>query len=121
MFHVPELYRKVTGRMASRAGSGNNGAFCILPSPGRSRYLIVIASDGLGWEHISIHAEKGQEISTPYWDEMQEMKLLFWDEEDVVMQLHPRSNEYVNIHPHTLHLWRPIGKEIPAPPSISVG
>jgi hypothetical protein len=49
------------------------------------------------------------------------VKRLCWDAEDVVMQLHPRESEYVNQHPHTLHLWRPIDAVIPEPPSIFVG
>jgi hypothetical protein len=49
------------------------------------------------------------------------VKDLCWDAEDVVMQLHPRKSEYVNNHPHVLHLWRPVDVEIPTPPSIFVG
>jgi len=49
------------------------------------------------------------------------VKDLCWDDEDVVMQLHPRKSEYVNNHPHVLHLWRPRHEMIPTPPSILVG
>lgn len=63
----------------------------------------------------------GPTMRTPTWKEMVYIKDLCWDGEDVVMQLHPRKSEYVNNHPHTLHLWRPIGQEIPTPPSIFVG
>lgn len=119
MFHVPEKYRLETGRMRSNASFGNNGAFRI-PSP-LGRVLVIIASDGMGWEHVSIHAERGKELATPYWNEMSFVKDLFWDDEDVVMQLHPKKTEYVNNHPNTLHLWRPVTTEIPTPPSILVG
>ena len=121
MFHVPEKYRLVTGRMGSDASFGNNGAFRI-PSPNfRGRELVIVVSDGMGWEHVSVHAERGKELATPYWDEMGFIKDLFWDEDDVVMQLHPKKSEYVNNHPHTLHLWRPTSTEIPVPSSILVG
>jgi len=121
MFHVPEKYRLVTGRMASNVNFGNNGAF-VIPSPvSERRSMVIIASDGMGWEHVSVHGERGKEEYTPYWDEMCFVKDLFWDEEDVVMQLHPRKSQYVNNHPNTLHLWRPIDKEIPTPLSILVG
>lgn len=120
MFHVPEKYRIVTGRMASNASNGNNGFFCFKSNhPGR--LLMIIASDGLGWEHVSVHAERGKELATPYWDEMNQVKDLFWDDEDVVMQLHPKKSQYVNLHPCTLHLWRPTAAQIPTPPSILVG
>jgi len=121
MFHVPELYRIVYGKLASTSTLGNKGAFHFPPAENRKRHLLVIASDGYGWEHVSIHAEKGNEILTPYWDEMCEMKSYFWDDEDVVMQLHPRKSDYINMHPHTLHLWRPVGIELPTPPTILVG
>jgi hypothetical protein len=121
VFHVPENYRIIFGRIGSDNSFGNNGAF-LIPSPKiTNRRLFIIASDGLGWEHVSIHAQKGEEDFTPYWDEMCFVKDLFWDEEDVVMQLHPKKSEYVNNHPNTLHLWRPTGAIIPTPESILVG
>ncbi len=43
-----------------------------------------------------------------------------------MVQYHPRRSQYVNCHPHTLHLWRPMGGEalpvpLPEPPAILVG
>jgi hypothetical protein len=49
------------------------------------------------------------------------IKDVFWDEEDVVIQYHPRKSEDVNRHENGLHLWRPVGKEIPTPPKALVG
>jgi hypothetical protein len=49
------------------------------------------------------------------------VKALFWDPEDWVVQYHPAESEYVNNHPHTLHLWRPTAATLPTPPSILVG
>lgn len=49
------------------------------------------------------------------------IKDLFWDEDDTVIQFHPPRSEYVNCHPHCLHLWRPIGIEIATPPKWMVG
>lgn len=121
MFHVPDHFRVVKGEFATPANSGNNGAF-IVPSPIRqSRQLAVLASDGLGWEHVSLHARIGSQMQTPYWDEMCFIKKLFWDAEDVVIQFHPKESEYVNNAPAVLHLWRPIGIELPTPPSFMVG
>ena len=98
--------------------------------------MVLIASDGSepdipdewrGWEHVSVHAfrdaarEFNVKMRTPTWREMAYVKDLCWDGEDVVMQLHPRKSEYVNNHPHVLHLWRPTHATIPTPPSILVG
>lgn len=119
MFKVPEKFRLRHGPMCSFPADGNNGYFVI---PFGKVYFIVIASDGMGWEHVSVHCEfKDGKESTPTWDEMCYVKDLFWGEEDVVMQLHPAKSQYVNNHPHTLHLWRPINAEIPTPASLLVG
>lgn len=131
MFHVPEKFRIVTGPQGSNANYGNNGAFRI-PAQGSSRTrggvrktreLFIIASDGVGWEHVSVHVYDStlETFYLPYWDEMCFIKDLFWDPEDVVVQFHPRKSEYVNNHAFVLHLWRPVGVEIPTPPAILVG
>jgi hypothetical protein len=79
--------------------------------------LRCCASDGYKWEHVSVSTHD----RIPTWEEMCFIKDLFWDAEDTVIQFHPPKSEYVNQHPYTLHLWRPIGAEIPRPDSILVG
>jgi hypothetical protein len=118
-FHVPQQYRVCHPYDPSAdAALGNNGAF-VLPARFGQRQLAVLASDGLEWEHVSVHAFIGKHVKslfTPTWEEMCHVKELFWDLEDVVMQLHPARSQYKNLHPHVLHLWRPIGGTIPTPP-----
>ena len=106
-FHVPEAARLRTGPLASDPSYGNNGAF-VVPScePGWS--LALIASDGAGWEHVSVRATRGRQSRIPKWIEMAQIKDRCWDPDDVVVQFHPRRSEYVNVHPHVLHLWRPL-------------
>lgn len=121
MFKVPEKYRIKTGKWASTQEDGNNGLF-VIPFYGIYKGLfIVIASDGLEWEHVSVHVEINKKIRTPFWDEMCKMKDLFWDKEDCVVQYHPSELEYVNNHPNTLHLWRPTKLTIPIPLKEMVG
>ncbi len=130
--NVPEGWR-VTNHptMGTTARDGCNGYFD-LPSCEPGWRLAIICSDGrhgdvvgelAEWEHVSVHAyrNKGQPQRTPTWKEMSYVKGLFWDDETVVMQLHPRRSEYVNNHPHVLHLWRPKTTPIPTPPAILVG
>jgi hypothetical protein len=114
-FHVPEDRRLVTGTLASRPEDGNNGAFLLRLR--YSRRALAIASDGLGWEHVSVSFV----TDTPTWDQMCEVKAVFWDPEDCVVQYHPPTSEYVNLHPHCLHLWRPVGSEIQRPDPMLVG
>lgn len=79
----------------------------------------VIASNGCDWEHISISPVKSNKI--PSWNVMCELKDLFFEEEECVMQLHPQKSNYVNNHKACLHLWKPMKATIPVPPSYMVG
>lgn len=121
MFHVPEKYRITNPKhpMATDSSFGNNGAFTIKLAP--DSYAHVIASDGMGWEHVSVHITEDGSSETPVWEEMCRIKALFWDEEDCVLQFHPPKSEYVNQHENVLHMWRKIGFEQPVPESILVG
>lgn len=128
MFRVPESSRVTFGPMRSTYIDGNNGSF-LVDSPEPGWRLALIVSDGsdssvpecLGWEHVSVHAFRGAKERTPSWREMAFVKDLFWESEDVVMQLHPRRSQYVNNHPHVLHLWRSRTQAIPEPPAMLVG
>lgn len=79
----------------------------------------VIWSYGGGWEHVSVSPYKHN--YTPSWEEMCRIKDMFWHDDEVVVQYHPAKSEYVNNMPNCLHLWRPIGVEMPVPPAIMVG
>lgn len=113
MFKVPEKYRI---KEYSSEKDGNNGVFFI-PRFGLNTSLKVIASDGLDWEHVSVSLPD----RCPTWDEMCRIKDLFWDDEDIIMQLHPSKSQYVNNVSNCLHLWRPVIDQIPVPDSIMVG
>lgn len=121
MFHVPEINR-FSGEhsLSTSTFDGNNGLFLIKNG---SDYFQCIASDGLGWEHVSvtIRTKNRQVYSTPNWEEMCLIKNLFWDENDTVIQYHPAKSEYVNNHPFVLHLWRPTEEKLPIPNSLLVG
>ncbi len=114
-FCVPEKYRVRDGRLGSDAKYGNNGAFAVKLQRGQE--VFVIASDQMGWEHVSV----SRRDRCPSWEEMCQIKSLFWGPDDCVVQYHPPESDYVNNHPFCLHLWRPVGIEFPAPPSLMVG
>ena len=114
-FQVPEKFRVHDGQMASNAAFGNNGAFILKLKHGQT--LFAIASDQWGWEHVSV----SRRDRCPTWDEMCQVKALFWDGDDCVIQYHPPESEYVNNHPNCLHLWRKVDAAFPLPPSIMVG
>lgn len=114
-FHVPEKFRIRTGRAGSDESFGNNGTFIVTLR--HSQTVRVVASDGMDWEHVSV----SRADRCPTWDEMCQIKAMFWDTEDCVIQFHPPESEYVNNHPHCLHLWRPIDAAIPMPHHSMVG
>lgn len=116
-FHVPNEYRVRTGQGASSDECGNNGWFRPQLYRPLRKIALIIASDGEGWDHVSVSCHD----RCPIWDEMIVIKSLFWDHEDSVVQFHPPVSEYVNCHPTCLHLWRPQGYSIVTPPSYLVG
>ena len=113
-----EQGRVRVGPWASHRMLGPNGMFNIQGPCGAE--LKIMASEGdkqIPWEHVSVSTAR----RPPNWQEMCFIKDLFWHDDVCVMQLHPPKANYVNFHPHTLHLWRPHKLEIPQPPSHLVG
>lgn len=111
-------HRVREGFFGSEESIGFNGAFQF-SLPGEPRRIFCVASDGLGWQHVSVSF--GPNKSTPSWDLMCRIKDLFFEPEDWVVQFHPPVSEYVNNHPGCLHLWRSLVKEQPTPPAMMVG
>lgn len=79
--------------------------------------LLVIASARDGWDHVSV--SRADRI--PTWAEMEQVKRLFFRDDECAMQLHVPVAEHVNNHNHCLHLWRPLGQPIPRPAGAFVG
>lgn len=98
-------------------GDNGNGCFKVLVN-GRS--FFVIASNGGGREHVSVSPRNKKRNTYPTWEEMCEIKDMFFEPEEVVLQYHPPKSDYVNNYPFCLHLWRPINAEIPMPPRAFV-
>lgn len=119
-FEHLENYRKLDGPMGSRAGD-HFGAFYLRRG---GLTLIVIAGDGdelTPWEHVSARVvECSGKQRTPTWAEMSWIKEQFWEDEECVVQYHPPRSAWVNNHPFVLHLWKPLGIELPRPPIIAV-
>lgn len=98
--------------------AGLDGGMAKVQFRGRlSPRALVIFSWGEGWDHVSVSFPN----RCPSWDEMCQIKDMFFDEDECVVQYHPAKKDYVNRHPYCLHLWRPQGVEIVTPPKILVG
>lgn len=110
-----ESGRITAGEYGTELGSGPNGFFRVNGPCGMQ--LTIVASDVGGWEHVSVSTRS----RCPNWTEMCFIKDLFWDEEELVMQLHPPKSRWISNHPYCLHMWRPATSVIPMPPDIFVG
>ncbi len=126
----PDLVEKgrvVAGFFASGRGD-RCGAFVLRRA---GVYVQVIASDGAdwpgalpAWEHVSVSVYPdglGRGHRVPTWDEMAWAKDLFWGPDECVVQFHVPAADHVNNHPSCLHLWRPVGADLPRPPAWAVG
>lgn len=117
--HLLDQYRNVSRQVMAlygHVGDATCGVFTV-PSPIDGAEIRVIASTGFGWEHVSVSRRN----RCPNWPEMSHIRQLFFDDGETVMQLHVPTSDHVNDHPHCLHLWRPVGVEIPRPPAWMVG
>ena len=68
---------------------------------------VMWGTDENGWEHVSVAPYSNSVV--PLWDDMCQIKDIFWDEEETVFQVHPPRSKYVNMLENCLHLWRPKG------------
>jgi hypothetical protein len=106
------------GDYASDESFGLAGAFKLLAPNGTLMLAISSGSDTeSGWEHVSCSCED----RCPTWEEMCFVKDIFWMEDECVVQYHPPKSEYVNYHPHCLHMWKPINMSLPIPQTVLVG
>ncbi len=117
-----EAGRFTTGPTASHASFGFYGAFEIQGPCGMPLRIIASGADADdqmadGWEHVSVSTAR----RPPNWQEMCFVKDLCWEPEECVVQFHPPRSEYVNNHPHCLHMWKSTKHTMPLPPSILVG
>ena len=122
MFKVPEEYRfyQPGHPYHSTSDYGNNGRFRVPYRYKKDRFrLECIASDGEGWEHVSLHIPGKNHV--PDWKVMSYIKNLFWSYEDTVLQIHPPESQYSNHHKTTLHLWRQCNKDFKGPPTHLIG
>lgn len=97
-------------------GDGTCGCFEV-PSPTDGSAMRVIASTEGGWDHVSVSRER----RCPNWPEMERVKRMFFNADEVAVQYHVPLADHVNNHPYCLHIWRPNdGRQIPVPPAIFV-
>ena len=65
------------------------------------RFTVIWSYNEDGYEHVSISCLNPNII--PTWEQMCELKDIFFYQEEMAVQIHPKASEYVN---NVLHLWR---------------
>jgi hypothetical protein len=100
--HLPGVYTLEIG--------DDGGAFA-MKSPTDRKPLKVIASNGDGWDHVSV----SRDDRCPDWAEMEHVKRLFFQDWETAMQLHVAVADHISLHPNCLHMWRPQTELIPLP------
>ena len=63
-------------------------------------FSVAKEKDGKRWIHVSA-SYRGR---IPGWHELKLVKHAFLKDREALIKF-PRESEYVNLHPHTLHLW----------------
>ena len=108
-----------SGHWGSDSSYGNTGSFIVMSPHGIELRILSSGAhaEDEGWEHVSVSAQG----RCPTLEEMCFVKDLFWNKEECVVQYHPAKSQYVNCHPHTLHLWKCKTAEFPVPPTWMVG
>lgn len=118
MKNAEEILKDGRLQVLSADGEGDNLRIVgNLTDPLTRKSWYVIFTNGEGWEHMSISSRN----KTPDWDTMCLAKSVFWNEDECCVEYHPRKEDYVNNHEHCLHIWKPIGVEMPTPPTIMIG
>lgn len=101
MRDIKEINSKVMWKKDSPFQTMKAG-FIELPTKARASVIVGFNEDG--WEHVSIELYARR---LPTWEEMCFIKDIFWEDEENVVQIHPKKSEYVNMT-EALHLWRPV-------------
>jgi len=111
-----DLFRLTDSRIDVVEMADDGGVFGVRSPIDRSP-LLVIASIGAGWDHVSISRKN----RVPNWAEMEYVKRLFFEDNETAVQYHVPPSDHVNMHRFVLHLWRPQNVEMPRPPAVLVG
>ena len=108
--------RKGELRVYGVSGDSGNGLFLIRSQPDGQK-LRCLASDGGDWDHVSV----SRPDRCPDWSEMEQVKRMFFADEECAMQLHVPVSDHISCIDTTLNIWRPQNEPIPRPPWSMVG
>ncbi|WP_319759544.1 hypothetical protein [Maridesulfovibrio sp.] len=56
------------------------------------------------WIHLSV----SRQAKLPSWDDLKDVKGTFLGDHREAVQVLPKAEDYINLHPFCLHLWAPV-------------
>lgn len=62
------------------------------------------AGESCEWVHLSI----SRQDRLPSWDDLKGVKKMFLGDHREAVQVLPKAEDYINLHPFCLHLWAPM-------------
>ena len=99
------------GKFATTKEDGPNGAF-IIPARNakvKGQCLLIMINSSFGWEHVSIRMYNGQTSNAmaifPTHFDISDVKNLFWDKDETVVQIFPDERLYKSRNDYIIHLW----------------
>jgi len=114
MRNLSELNRhRVPHPFTDELCDDESGVF-LLPMDGET--VCVVASVCEGWEHVSVSLDDRR----PTWAEMEDVKQMFFDVDETVIQIHTPGDYVISFGENCLHLWRPTDGNVPLPPKWMV-
>lgn len=96
-------------------GDDTGGCFKVASASRVGTELSIMVGNGEGWDHVSVSTP----LRAPTWAEMEQVKRLFFRDDEAAMQLHVPPTDHISVHPHCLHIWRP-HDGLPLPPKWMV-
>ena len=108
--------RSRLGRVDTEKYPGEQKGIFLIRNNGKT--LLVIICNSSGWDHVSLSLNV---MRCPTWGEMCYIKDLFFDDNEIVVQFHPKKSDYIDYHPYTLHLWKSQREGFPTPEPWMVG
>lgn len=112
-----DFYKIAMDKLVRVEVADNDGLAFICRSPVEpDKALRVIASNGFGWDHVSVSLVD----RCPVWEEMEHVRSIVFLPEETAMQLHVPDSDHISHHPNCLHMWRPHALPIPRPPGWMV-
>lgn len=102
--HAPESF-KICGRNFVQIESD----FAAVYEHQNSGMRIIVSVDSSPHGPL-LHASISHPKRDPNWDEIKELRGVFFSEDMDVMMVLPRPELYVNVHHHCFHIWQtPVG------------